>query len=263
MTAARASIACLDGLAVRQRRRRERVAVGGADLGRATVRDLVASCWNSSFLATKSVSQLSSISAPSTDATRPLPAVRSARLPRPLAPLMRSSSTALSKSPSASSSAFLQSIIPAPVASRSRLTSAAVKFAMVIVLPFEAGTRGRSLTAMSVSCGCGLSRCRSVGRLGAPLQTLARRSATGAAQQLVQRRRRAARAPTRPAARRRPARRSRASRRRQQPRRGPSDPRRPRRRSPGSAARPSGSRRRCPGSGSRPRRDRSWCRGSR
>ena len=39
---------------------------------------------------------------------------------------MRSSSVALSKSPSASSSAFLQSIIPAPVSSRSFLTSAAV-----------------------------------------------------------------------------------------------------------------------------------------
>jgi hypothetical protein len=43
-----------------------------------------------------------------------------------LAPLMRSTSTALSKSPSVSVSAFLQSSMPAPVSSRSRLTSAAV-----------------------------------------------------------------------------------------------------------------------------------------
>ena len=45
---------------------------------------------------------------------------------------MRSSSTALSKSPSASSRAFLHSIIPAEVRSRSFLTSAAVMVAMVI-----------------------------------------------------------------------------------------------------------------------------------
>ena len=37
------------------------------------------------------------------------------RLPTALAPLIRSASTALSKSPSASASAFLQSSIPAPV----------------------------------------------------------------------------------------------------------------------------------------------------
>ncbi|SHU42125.1 Uncharacterised protein [Mycobacteroides abscessus subsp. abscessus] len=55
---------------------------------------------------------------------------RSARLPTSLAPLMRSTSTALSKSPSDSARAFLQSSIPAPVSSRSRFTSAAVKFAI-------------------------------------------------------------------------------------------------------------------------------------
>ena len=96
-----------------------------------------ASCWNCSFLATKSVSQFSSIRAPSAAATRPLVALRSA--PRSLtfvAPLMRRISTALSKSPSASSSAFLQSIIPAPVASRSFLTSAAVMFAMTSSVSF-------------------------------------------------------------------------------------------------------------------------------
>ena len=86
----------------------------------------------SAFLATKSVSQLSSSSALPECATRPLAAVRPARLPTSLAPLMRRSSTALSKSPSASSSAFLQSIMPAPVRSRSCLTSAAVKLAMTL-----------------------------------------------------------------------------------------------------------------------------------
>ncbi|SLJ82472.1 Uncharacterised protein [Mycobacteroides abscessus subsp. abscessus] len=85
-----------------------------------------ASAWNSSFLATKSVSELISIITPSLAATRPSAVVRSARLPTSLAPLMRSSSTALSKSPSVSASAFLQSIIPEPVSSRSRFTSAAV-----------------------------------------------------------------------------------------------------------------------------------------
>ena len=47
------------------------------------------------------------------------------RLVTPLRPLTRIISTALSKSPAASSKAFLQSTIPAAVASRSLLTSAA------------------------------------------------------------------------------------------------------------------------------------------
>src|SRR6185312_1094614 len=90
----------------------------------------LASFWNSSFFATKSVSQFNSISTPSLAATKPSAVARSARLPTSLAPLMRSNSTALSKSPSLSVSAFLQSSMPAPVSSRSRLTSAAEKFAM-------------------------------------------------------------------------------------------------------------------------------------
>ncbi|COW14302.1 Uncharacterised protein [Mycobacterium tuberculosis] len=81
-------------------------------------------------MATKSVSQLSSISAPSLAATKPSAVARSARLPTSLAPLIRSASTALSKSPSVSASAFLQASMPAPVSSLSRLTSAAVKFAI-------------------------------------------------------------------------------------------------------------------------------------
>src|SRR5580700_11083830 len=94
-----------------------------------------ATCWNTSVLATKSVSQFSSTSTPawvpsSSAATRPLAAVRMARLFTSLAPLRRSNSSAACRSPLASSGAFLQSIMPAPVCSRSRFTSAAVKFAM-------------------------------------------------------------------------------------------------------------------------------------
>ncbi len=82
--------------------------------------------WKSSPLATKSVSQASSIIAPSAAAIRPLDAVRSPARFCTFAPdLTRRTSTALSRSPSASSSAFLQSIIPAPVRSRSFFTSAA------------------------------------------------------------------------------------------------------------------------------------------
>jgi hypothetical protein len=55
-----------------------------------------ASATNSAFLATKSVSQSSSSSAPSLLTTTPLVVERSRRLPTSLAPLMRSSSTALS-----------------------------------------------------------------------------------------------------------------------------------------------------------------------
>ena len=87
--------------------------------------------WNCSFLATKSVSDASSIIAPSAAATRPFEAVRSPRLAALASPLTRRTSSALSKSPSASSRAFLHSIIPAPVASRSFFTSAAEKFAML------------------------------------------------------------------------------------------------------------------------------------
>src|SRR3954452_18112815 len=89
---------------------------------------------NSAFLATKSVSQSSSSSAPPLLTTTPLVVERSRRLPTSLAPLMRSSSIALSYSPSASVKAFLASIMPAPVASRRRLTSAAVKSAMSLPL---------------------------------------------------------------------------------------------------------------------------------
>src|SRR3954452_11181119 len=93
-----------------------------------------ASFTKSAFLATKSVSQSSSSSAPPLLTTTPLVVERSRRLPTSLAPLMRSSSMSVSYSPSASVKAFLASIMPAPVASRRRLTSAAVKSAMSLPL---------------------------------------------------------------------------------------------------------------------------------
>src|SRR4051812_37135932 len=89
-----------------------------------------ASVWNCSFLATKSVSAASSMIAPSAAATRPLLATRSCRFSTLAELLMRRISSARSYSPSASSRAFLHSIIPAPVASRSFLTSAAEIFAI-------------------------------------------------------------------------------------------------------------------------------------
>src|SRR6516164_762796 len=105
-------------------------------LRRAAFAICAATCWNCSFLATKSVSQFSSTRTPacvpsSSAVTSPLPAVRVARLVTSLAPLRRRISTAASRSPLASVSAFLQSIIPAPVCSRSRFTSAAEIFAML------------------------------------------------------------------------------------------------------------------------------------
>ena len=92
----------------------------------------LATAWNFSPLATKSVSHFSSTRTPEElssamrETTAPFSAERPSRLATPFWPLMRSASTALSTLPSASSSAFLQSIMPAPVSSRSFLTSAAV-----------------------------------------------------------------------------------------------------------------------------------------
>jgi hypothetical protein len=107
--------------------RLERLDVGRLGLGRG-VGDLWAAATKSSPLATKSVSQRSSTRTPAEWATRPAVAVRSApRLAALAAPVVRRMSVAASKSPSASTSAFLASIMPAPVMSRSLLTSDAVK----------------------------------------------------------------------------------------------------------------------------------------
>src|SRR5512147_2497364 len=72
---------------------------------------------------------------------RPCEAVRPERVSAFAMPDLRSTSTALSMSPEASVRAFLHSIIPAPVFSRSVLTSSAV---IVIELPCV-GTPVRAL----------------------------------------------------------------------------------------------------------------------
>src|SRR3984893_7481876 len=143
-----------------------------------------ASVWNSSFFATKCVSQFRSIRALPLAATSPSAAARSARLPTSFAPLMRSNSTALSKSPSLSVSAFLQSSMPAPVSSRSRLTSAAVKFAISafrgvgfgIGGSVGGGPRGRAGPQLLLPFGQRLGRFGiglvAVAQSGAGLQTL-------------------------------------------------------------------------------------------
>src|SRR3954471_13101640 len=126
-----------------------------------------ASLTKSAFLATKSVSQSSSSSAPSLLTTTPFVVERSRRLPTSLAPLTRRNSTALSKSPSASVRAFLQSIMPAPVASRRRLTSAAVNSAMSLPL-FWGGAKGFGRAAAPApGAGDGAGRSAVLGALGA------------------------------------------------------------------------------------------------
>src|SRR4051794_2578787 len=113
-----------------------RVTHRGAD-GLAMCRARSFTSWrNSSVFATKSVSQLTSTSAPTVllkwtyASTRPWLALRPARLAALARPFSRRSSVARTTSPSASISARLQSIIPAPVASRSSLTIAAVTSAI-------------------------------------------------------------------------------------------------------------------------------------
>jgi len=89
---------------------------------------------NLAFFATKSVSEFTSTRTPvwpsgesaMSIATRPSEAERPSRLAMPLSPFTRMISTAFSTLPSASSSAFLTSSMPAPVRSRSALMSAAV-----------------------------------------------------------------------------------------------------------------------------------------
>src|SRR3954464_5737287 len=104
----------------------------------------------SSFLATKSVSELSSTSAPTLPSAAsqapitPSAAMRLAAL-LALAPLlMRSSSSAFFRSPSHSAKAFLHSIIPRPVSSRSSFTSPALISAICEIAPYRLKKRGRS-----------------------------------------------------------------------------------------------------------------------
>lgn len=85
---------------------------------------------------TKSVSQFSSTTAPVVHAsftmamTVPSLVARPAFLATAASPRVRSTSTAFSISPSASARAFLHSIMPAPVISRSSFTMEAVMLAM-------------------------------------------------------------------------------------------------------------------------------------
>ncbi|CAH1673175.1 hypothetical protein CHELA41_23784 [Hyphomicrobiales bacterium] len=101
---------------------------------RAMVR---ASCWNCSLRATKSVSELISTTTPllpaSATATRPSAATRPDFFAAFDRPFLRSQSTAASTSPPVSVSAVLQSIMPAPVLSRSSFTIAALMLAIVIL----------------------------------------------------------------------------------------------------------------------------------
>ena len=105
--------------------------------------------WNWSFLATKSVSELTSTTAPRVPSTatptRPSAAVRPAFLAAADRPLARSQSTDASMSPLFSDSAFLQSIMPAPVRSRSSFTEAAVISAMFESL-CHGKVKGRTLS---------------------------------------------------------------------------------------------------------------------
>jgi hypothetical protein len=101
---------------------------------RAATAILRAAAWNSSLRATKSVSALTSTTvavwpAPSSrtaTATRPSAATRSDFLAALDRPLVRSQSIEASTLPSFSTSARLQSIMPAPDFSRRSFTSAAV-----------------------------------------------------------------------------------------------------------------------------------------
>src|SRR5215470_2638321 len=96
--------------------------------------------WNRSLRATKSVSELTSTTTPfwpsSARPMRPSAATRPAFLTALARPFLRSESTAASMSPSVSCSAALQSIMPAPVRSRSSFTICAVIVAMPVILRF-------------------------------------------------------------------------------------------------------------------------------
>jgi hypothetical protein len=96
------------------------------------------SAWKSGVFATKSVSQLTSTTTPLLPSaamwapTAPSEAARLAFLAAAASPFLRSTSRAFAMSPLVSTRAALQSIMPAPVSSRSWRTTSAV---MLIVLP--------------------------------------------------------------------------------------------------------------------------------
>src|SRR3954451_18041337 len=107
-----------------------------------------AKAWNWSLRATKSVSELTSrtvaIRPEDSTAIRPSAATRPAFFAALARPFLRSQSTAPSRSPAVSLRAALQSIMPAPVWSRSSFTIAAVTFAMAVPsVSWENPARGR------------------------------------------------------------------------------------------------------------------------
>ncbi len=121
--------------------------------------------WNRSLRATKSVSELTSTRTPLDPSTarpmRPSAAMRPAFLAALASPRLRNRSTACSMSPPVSSSAALQSIIPAPVRSRSSFTIAALTLAMrVIPLCVMAELVGPCASFVLRRDGGGASRAR-------------------------------------------------------------------------------------------------------
>ena len=123
---------------------------------------LFASSIKESFFVTKSVSQLSDTTTPRVLSalifaiTTPSEESLSALFSATFCPFLRSTVIASSKLPSASTRAFLQSIIPAPVASLNFFTSAAVMFAMIykvlklkkVVYSFSTKKRSRRLLSI-------------------------------------------------------------------------------------------------------------------
>src|SRR5262245_3055636 len=121
-----------------------------ADAASAARATSAAKAWNSGWRATKSVSQFTS----TRSAARPSPelavaivpsaAMRPAFLSALASPALRMISAAASRSPPVSMSAFLHSIIPAPVRSRSVLTVSAL---MLMSLPALVGLARRRAAA--------------------------------------------------------------------------------------------------------------------
>ena len=120
-------------------RRRDRRGLQRLDVGadERHVGDAARERLEASLRATKSVSELTSTATPRARAatpTRPSAAARPDFLAAVARPFVRSQSMAASMSPPVSVSAFLQSIMPAPVFSRRSFTIAAVMSAMHLLL---------------------------------------------------------------------------------------------------------------------------------
>src|SRR6516162_3955884 len=100
---------------------------------------------------------------------RPSAATRDAFLSAFAWPCLRSSSAAESRSPFASTSAFLQSIMPAPVRSRSSLTNAGLT-SIAGLLSFARLFRGFVLAVARRVLACALVRLRARAALRADLR---------------------------------------------------------------------------------------------